>query len=67
MLREIAVQNGTMSRPLAGPKRAMIQKRIQEIREKLRNHFNIGGDPIPFNGNTYQTSFRISCRPSFKT
>jgi hypothetical protein len=68
MLREMAKKNGTIQRPSPGENRAVIQKRIEEIREKLRGHFeNIGGDPIPFNGNTYQASFKISCRESFET
>jgi len=67
MLREIAKTSGTIPRPLAGKDRAMIQKRIEEIREKLRGRFKIEDDPIPFNGNTYQASFKISCRPSFET
>jgi hypothetical protein len=67
MLREIAGQNGAMPRPPQGKNRAMIQKRIEEIREKLRNHFKIRTDPIPFNGNMYRASFKISRRPSFET
>lgn len=67
MLRELAKKGGAMPRPQAGTPRAMAQKRIEEIREKLRKHFRIEADPIPFNGNTYQASFKIMCRPSFKT
>jgi hypothetical protein len=66
-LREIARKSGTMPRPSAGKNRAMIQKRIEEIREKLRSHFRIETDPIPFNANTYQASFTIGCRPSLET
>ncbi len=68
MLREIAKRKGTIPRPSPGTNRAMIQKRMEEIREKLRGHFkNIEGDPIPFNCDRYQASFRISCGPSFET
>ena len=66
-LREIAKQSGAMLQPSAGRERAMIQKRIEEIREKLRDHFGIQADPIPFNGNRYQASFKIDCRPSIET
>jgi hypothetical protein len=66
MLREIAKKNGTIPRPSPGKDRATIQKRIEEIREKLRSHFKIEGDPVPFNGNTYQASFKISCGASFE-
>ncbi len=66
-LREIAGQNGAMPKPLPGKDRAMIQKRIEEIREKLRGHFKIEADPIPFNGSMYQASFKISRRPCSDT
>jgi hypothetical protein len=66
-LRELAKRGGEMPRPLAGKSRAAGQKRIEEIREKLRNHFNLEGDPIPFNGSTYKASFKVGCRPSFDT
>lgn len=65
-LREIARHNGTIPRPTAtGRDRAMFQKRIEEIRRKLRTHFGILADPIPLNGSTYQASFKISCGASF--
>jgi hypothetical protein len=67
MLREIAEKKGTIPRPSPGKDRAKIQKRMEEIREKLLGRFNIEADPIPFNGNTYQASFKISCRASFET
>jgi hypothetical protein len=67
LLCELAKLNGTLPRPPAGKSRAMIQKRIEEIREKLQGHFGTEADPIPFNGTAYQTSFKISCGPSFDT
>jgi hypothetical protein len=67
MLLEMANRNGAIPRPTAGRHREMIQKRIEEIREKLRAYFKIQADPIPFSGNTYQTSFKIGRRPSFDT
>lgn len=67
MLRDMANNTGTIARPPAGRTRANAQKRIEEIRERLRCHFNIQTDPIPFNGNTYQATFKISRRPSFDT
>lgn len=66
-LRELARRGGDMPRPLPGKGRATLQKRIEEIREKLRSHFNIEGDPIPFNGSTYKASFKVGCRQSFDT
>jgi hypothetical protein len=68
MLREVASHGGSLpARSELGNKRAMAQKRIEEIREKLRSHFGIQGDPIPFNGQTYQASFKIRCAQSFDT
>jgi hypothetical protein len=67
ILRELAKCSGDMPRPLAGKPRAAAQKRIEEIREKLRSHFKIEGDPIPFNGNMYKASFKVGCRQSFDT
>jgi hypothetical protein len=67
MLRNLAGQNGTLQRPAQGRKRASDQKCIQEIRKKLRTHFKIDTDPIPFNGSVYQTSFKIGCRLSSNT
>jgi hypothetical protein len=67
MLCEMAKHGGTLPRPSPGKERTMVQKRIEEIRERLRGHFGIEGDPIPFNRNVYQTSFKINCGPSFNT
>jgi len=60
MLREMAVKGGTIPRPTAGKARATGQKRIEKIREKLRDHFKIEADPIPFNGATYKQVSRSS-------
>jgi len=67
MLRSLAKSGGEMPQPPAGRGRAKAQKRIEEIREKLRSHFKIDGDPVPFNGSTYKTSFKISRGQSFDT
>jgi hypothetical protein len=67
VLHALAAANGTLPRPRAGRERSMIQKRVEEIREKLRDYFNIEGDPVPFNGNCYQTSFKITRRPCANT
>ncbi len=67
MLSLLAEKRGTMTEPPPGEKRAMAQKRIQELRRWLQAHFRIDTDPIPCNGGVYQTSFKIGCRPSFNT
>jgi len=66
MLLKLAETHGEMQQPPPGSRCATIQKRLEEIREALRNHFGIDGDPIPFNG-TYKASFKIGRRPSFET
>ena len=67
MLRELSKEGGTRPQPPAGKTRAKEQKRIEEIREHLKNHFKIDTDPIPFNGSEYKTSFKIGRKPSFDT
>jgi hypothetical protein len=45
-----------------------VEKRIQEIRKVLRDHFGISVDPIPFvEGVGYRAQFKIGCGPSFET
>jgi hypothetical protein len=45
-----------------------VEKRMQEIRNTLRNHFGIAGDPIPFiKGTGYKARFKVSCSPSYRT
>jgi hypothetical protein len=45
-----------------------VEKRIQEIRKALRNHFGISTDPVPFvEGTGYQACFKIGCSASFDT
>jgi hypothetical protein len=45
-----------------------VEKRIQEIRQVLREHFHISADPIPFvEGAGYQAMFKIECGPSCDT
>jgi len=69
ILRALAEQNGVIrdgrALNLGWPK---VEKRIQEIRRVLREHFGITADPIPFieNGG-YQARFKIGCAPSFHT
>jgi len=67
MLRSLAKSGGEMPQPPARRGRAKAQKRIEEIREKLWSHFKIDGDPVPFSGSTYKTSFKISRGQSFDT
>jgi hypothetical protein len=67
-LRELAQGAGTIpTAKIQGKQLAQLQKRIEEIRERLRNHFQIATDPIPFSGTAYQISFKLSRRLSYDT
>jgi hypothetical protein len=68
-LRALAEKNGVIQDVTAvnqpWPK---VEKRIQEIRKVLREHFHISTDPIPFvEGVGYQACFKVGCSPSFHT
>jgi hypothetical protein len=69
VFRALAEQNGVIADGralnLVWPK---VEKRMQEIRKVLREHFGISADPIPFveNGG-YRAQFKIGCSPSFHT
>ena len=66
MAEEISASFGTGAKTNA--KWPNVEKRIQEIRKVLRNHFSITADPIPFvKGTGYQACFKIGCSPSFHT
>lgn len=64
-LCEMARTGGTIPRPLPGSDKTKVQKRIEEIRKKLKAYFKIESDPIPFSGHTYQTTFKIRLGTSF--
>jgi hypothetical protein len=67
--RQIAEGEGVKKLPPIAKERARdrgkLEKRIQEIRTKLRTFFGIKEDPIPLTGFTYQTSFKIYTKPSY--
>jgi hypothetical protein len=67
MLRGLSQQGGIIAVAENGPHGwARVEKRAQEIRKRLRQHFGIPTDPLPYIRATgYKTAFRISCRPSF--
>src|ERR1017187_6018721 len=44
-----------------------VEKRMQELRKALRDHFRVSADPLPFvRGTGYQACFKIRCGPSFR-
>ena len=68
-LRVLAEEGGilrdAMKTGRAWPK---VEKRMQEIRMVLREHFGISADPVPFiEGIGYRACFKIGCSPSFHT
>jgi hypothetical protein len=69
LLRALAENGGVLrdgaSAGIAWPK---VERRIQEIRQILRNHFSAATDPVPFvEGTGYRTLFKICCGASYKT
>jgi hypothetical protein len=68
-LRALAEQRGIVRTPTKpGQSWSDVEKRMQEIRKLLREHFCVSTDPIPFiEGGGYQARFKIGCSPSFRT
>ena len=72
-LRTFARYDGVISIARDSGQWAVLEKRVQEIRSKLKAHFNLTDDPIRFIKKTastrhsygYHTNFRSSCGPSF--
>jgi hypothetical protein len=67
MLRVLAAAAGTIENTASTKEMwPNVERRIQEIRKTLRNHFQLGNDPVPFiDGTGYRTRFRILLAPSF--
>jgi len=69
IFRALAESGGTIrDTPKAEKDWPKLEKRMQEIRRILRNHFGIPADLLPFVAGTgYRAVFKISCNPSFHT
>jgi hypothetical protein len=67
IFRALAESGGVIQSPKdAGEAWTQVEKRMQELRRALRNHFVIAEDPIPFiHGVGYQARFKASCAPSY--
>jgi len=63
-LRFLAESNGIITHPPNGQDWTKFEKRVQEIRKRLRHHFRLEDDPLPFTDG-YHARFKISCSPSF--
>ena len=43
-----------------------VEKHIQEIRGRLRAHFGLAGDPVPYIDGAYRTRFTIGVSASYE-
>lgn len=62
MLRTLAQNRGSIEQAVvASPEFTRVQKSIQDLRKRLRRHFGIEGDPIPYDKEerTYRTQFTV--------
>ncbi len=68
-LRAMAERNGTIQDGAeTGTAWPEVEKRMQEIRKALRNHFRSSADPVPYvKGTGYRMRFKIGCGPSYHT
>jgi hypothetical protein len=67
-LRVLAQKRGTIRNSSDhGGNWPRVEKRVQAIRQILKKHFGISGDPLPFvKGTGYQAVFKITCSESFR-
>lgn len=68
LLRKLGEHGGTLTGPQeAGIEWRKVEKRIQQIRSRLRQFFRITGDPFhPFQrGHCYQARFKVECGKSY--
>jgi hypothetical protein len=66
--RSLAENQGLIVPTGNGPERVALEKRIQEIRKRLRDRFGIAEDPLPFaEGEGYRACFKVSCGPSYNS
>jgi hypothetical protein len=66
-LRALAEERGTIRvTAILGQNWPKVEKRVQEIRKTLKEHFRLSGDPIPFVARTgYQACFKVGCSRSY--
>jgi hypothetical protein len=69
MLRTLARAGGVIPNAARDSKEFMgMGKRIERIRQKLRAHFHVAGDPIQLDpARGYCCQFKIGCAPAFET
>ena len=70
LFRRLAESEGQIMIARTDPKRSQLEKQVQQIRSKLRKHFGISGDPLPFTKDEarvgYRAEFKISCSRSYQ-
>jgi hypothetical protein len=69
VLRAVAQLDGQMQRSPAGASAwSEVERRIQEIRKRLRHYFKLTDDPIPFvREHGYCARVKITCADSYQT
>jgi hypothetical protein len=65
-LRKLAEGRGVMSAAATATDWRKVEKHIQEIRRRLRVHFALAGDPVPYIDGAYRTRFTIGVSASYE-
>jgi hypothetical protein len=63
--RTLAEGRGVMSAAATATDWRRVEKHIQEIRRRLRAHFGLTGDPVPYIDGAYRTRFTIGVSASY--
>jgi hypothetical protein len=64
-LRALAESGGVMASTRTAADWPKLEKRIQEIRKRLRAWFALKGDPVPYVKGSYRTRFTIRASASY--
>jgi hypothetical protein len=64
-LRALAESGGVLASTRTAADWPKLEKRIQEIRKRLRVCFSLDGDPVPYVRGGYRTRFTIRVSPSY--
>ena len=64
-LRRLAESRGVLSSTDTAGDWRRIEKHMQEIRKRLRAHFQLEGDPVPYREGAYRARFTIGVRAPY--
>jgi hypothetical protein len=64
-LRHLAESRGVLSSADTAADWGRVEKHMQEIRKRLRAHFQLEGDPVPFRDGAYRARFTIGVRAPY--